>query len=248
MGRVTAYDWDVVDVEQAFKEQGKVDAIVHTATCYGRQGESAATVFEANVGLPLRLLESSVFFKTDTFFNTDTVLYEYLNFYALSKKQFKDWGTLFAQMEKIRFVNIKLENMYGPGDAASKFTTHVIKSCLADVPYLDLTTGEQKRDFVFIDDVVLAYGVLLQKVGSQLGLFQEYGVGSGKGVSIREFVETVHEVSRSQTRLNFGALPYRNHEIMHSEANTAALQSLGWSCQVGLRDGIRRTIEKEHTV
>lgn len=248
LGRVTAYDWDVVDIEQPFKEQGKVDFVIHTATCYGRQGETAATVFEANVSLPLRLLETAALFNTDTFFNTDTILYEYLNAYALSKKQFKDWGILFAKMEKIRFVNLRLEHMYGPGDDASKFTTHVIKSCLAHVSHLDLTAGEQKRDFVFIDDVVSAYGTLLQEVSSQQGAFQEYGIGSGQAVTIREFVETAHKAANSKTRLNFGAVPYRSNEIMHSEADTATLKSLGWSCQVGLWDGLRRTIEKEHTV
>lgn len=248
LGRVAAYDWDVVDTEQPFKEQGKIDAIIHTATCYGRQGESAATVFEANVGLPLRLLEAAALFNTDTFFSTDSILYEYLNAYALSKKQFKDWGILFARMEKIRFVNLRLEHMYGPGDDASKFTTHVIKSCLANVSHLELTAGEQKRDFIFIDDVVSVFDMLLQKASSQLGTFQEYGIGSGKAVSIREFVKTAHEAACSKTRLNFGALPYRSNEIMHSEADTTALESLGWSCQVGLRDGIRRTIEKERTV
>ena len=123
----------------------------------------------------------------------------------------------------------------------------MIKSCLANVPHLDLTAGEQKRDFVFIDDVVAAYSVLLQKAGAEQGTFQEYGIGSGLAVSIREFVETAHEVACSTTRLNFGALPYRSNEIMHSAADTVPLESLGWSCHVNLREGIRRTIAMEKT-
>ena len=248
MGRVSAYDWDVLGIEQPFKEQGKVDAVIHTATCYGRQGESFDTVLEANVALPLRLLETATRFNAATFYNTDTILPEDLNAYALSKKQFKDWGKLMAGMEKIRFVNIRLEQMYGPGDDTSKFTAHVVRSCLANVPHLDLTAGEQKRDFIFIDDVVSAYGTLLQKASSQQGTFQEYGLGSGKAVSIRDFVESAHEAACSKTHLNFGALPHRRNEIMHSEADITALESLGWFCQFSLRDGILRTIEKERTV
>ena len=162
--------------------------------------------------------------------------------YALSKKQFGDWGKLYAGNKNIRFVNIKLEHMFGPGDNASKFTSHVINSCLANVHDLKLTLGEQRRDFVYIDDVIAAYEVLLEKTENQTDFFQEYDLGSGKAVTICEFVKTVHRFSGASTQLNFGALPYRENEIMKSEANIEKLTLLGWRCQTNLADGIEKTI------
>jgi nucleoside-diphosphate-sugar epimerase len=132
--------------------------------------------------------------------------------------------------------------MYGAGDDESKFTTHVIKSCLANVAELKLTAGEQKRDFIYIDDVVSAYMRLLEKAKQQA--FQEYDLGSGKAIKIREFVETVHKVTQSRTHINFGALPYRENEIMQSEADTKLLKSLGWSCKVDLAEGIKAVVKE----
>jgi nucleoside-diphosphate-sugar epimerase len=138
--------------------------------------------------------------------------------------------------------------MYGPGDDESKFTTHVIKSCLANVPELKLTAGEQKRDFIYIDDVISAYMILLEKAKQQTENFQEYDLGSGKAIKIREFVEIVHKITQSCTKLNFGVLPYRENEIMQSEADITSLMSLGWLCQTSLIEGIKKIVQSDqHT-
>jgi len=246
LNNIISYDVDAVEISRPFKEQGKINAIIHTATCYGRANESISEILAANVIFPLKLLEIATLFNTEIFFNTDTVLYKYLNAYALAKKHFLEWGKLATKMQKIRFINIKLEHMYGPGDNDSKFTTHIIKSCFANVPELKLTLGEQTRDFIYIDDVVSAYITLLQQSEYQPEWFQEYELGSGQSISIREFVETVHKITHSHTQLNFGALPYREGEIMHSQANITALQQLGWSGLTTLTEGIEKTIQQDY--
>lgn len=242
------YDIDFCDLVQPFRDHGKFDAVIHTATSYGREGENAPEIFEANVAFPLRLLQTSHFFDTETFFNTDTRLCKFLNPYSLSKKQFGEWGRLFAVQKNIRFINIELEHFYGPGDDDAKFTAWVIKSCLQDVNELNLTAGEQKRDFIYIDDVVSAYLILLEKGPQLSSLFQNYSLGSGHSVSVRELVEMVRHITRSRTKLNFGAIPYREHEVMESCADTTDLNALGWFAGVSLEDGIRRTIEYEKSI
>lgn len=228
-----------------FQSLGYFDAIIHTATCYGRGGENPSEVFEANTAFPLRLLEIATSFNTDTFFNTDTILYKYLNAYSLSKHHFMEWGKSFADSGKIKFVNIKLEHMYGAGDDSSKFASYVIRSCLNNVDKLKLTLGEQKRDFIHIDDVVSAYQYLLENAGKLEQGFSEFGIGSGKAVTIHDFVDIVHRLTDSQTKLMFGALPYREHEIMHSEADVSGLTALGWHSRYDLKTGLKQVIELE---
>jgi CDP-paratose synthetase len=242
LDKVKSFDIDLVPIERPFEECGRFDCVVHTATNYGRQGETATEVFDANLAFPLKLL------NTATFFNTATILYAYLNYYALSKRQFEDWGRVFANQGKIQFINIKLEHMYGQGDDPSKFTTWVVQSCLKHIEKLDLTLGEQKRDFIYIDDVVEAYNLLLKK-GRQSGAgFQEFDLGSGKAVSIREFVETVRRLTCAGTELAFGAKPYREHELMHSEADITKLLDLGWKPKYDLITGLGKMIKREEKV
>jgi CDP-paratose synthetase len=177
------------------------------------------------------------------FFNTGTVLDKSVNPYALSKKHFSEWGQLQAIKGEIRFIDIHLEQMYGPKDNISKFPTYVINNLKKNVPELNLTLGEQKRDFIFIDDVISAYLVLLKKSG-EFSHYQSFDLGSGQLVTIRHFVETVKQLTDSKTKLNFGAIPYRSHEVMESQSNIKPLLKLGWYPKVSLAEGINLCLER----
>ncbi|HKI60922.1 MAG TPA: NAD-dependent epimerase/dehydratase [Mariprofundaceae bacterium] len=236
------YDLEDLDYTVPFTDHGSVNIVIHTATCYGRNGESINQIAEANTVFPLRLLEAAIDAGTPAFLNVDTSLDKYLNAYALSKKQFAEWGRYFANAGRIRFLNARLEHFYGPGDDASKFTTHVMQSCQANVPELKLTAGEQKRDFIYIDDTVDALLTVLGKSDSLADRFTEFDVCSGQSVSVREFVETVHRLTNSTTKLNFGAVPYRDGEVMLAQADISKLKHLGWQPHHTLEQGLKLTM------
>jgi len=241
--RITLLDVDDFDLRELFKDHGKFDAVIHTATSYGRNGESASQIADANLNFPLKLLDAAAAAGVPVFMNTDTSLDKFLNVYSLSKTQFAEWGQHFAGQKMIRFLNLKLEHFYGPGDDDTKFTTHVIKSCLMNVPELKLTLGEQKRDFIYIDDVVSAYMLLLEKQETLPDWFAEFDVGSGEAVTIRQFVELVQQKTASSTYLNFGAHPYRDGEVMYSQADMGPLQKLGWYRRYTLEQGLKLVME-----
>lgn len=239
------HDLDAVEMNALFTQHGKFDAVIHTATCYGRNSESASQIAEANLAFPLKLLDAAAASGVDIFVNTGTVLDKFLNPYALSKEHFSEWGQYFARQKKIRFLNLKLEHFYGPGDDASKFVAHIVNSCLSNAPELKLTPGEQKRDFIYIDDVVAAYLLLLEKQKFLADGFVEIEIGSGEAVTIREVVEMIHRLTASTTSLNFGAQPYRAGEAMLSQANTSTLQAFGWQCRHSLEAGLMKVIEQQ---
>lgn len=145
---------------------------------------------------------------------------------------------------KLSFINVLLQHMYGPGDDASKFTTHVLHACHRNEAVLKLTAGEQARDFIYIDDVVSAYDALLRQC-HQLDVVLDIEVGSGVAPTIREFAETAHRLTESSTELLFGALPYRANEAMHCLANIERMTQLGWHPAFDLDAGLKKTIELE---
>jgi nucleoside-diphosphate-sugar epimerase len=245
------YNADEIDLALPFQRHGHFDAVIHTATRYGRNNEPTSLILESNTTFPLRLLETAAFFNvetffnTDSYFNTDTIRLLYLNKYALTKKYFTECGRLMAESGSIRFVNIRLEHMYGSGDASHKFTMHIIRQCLQNVSEIPLTAGEQRRDFIYIDDVIAAYMLLLEKQAALQAGYIEVGVGSGCAVPVRTFAELVHRLCHSTSHLEFGALPYRPHEIMASAADTSMLLSLGWQPRFSLEEGLKKAIEQE---
>jgi nucleoside-diphosphate-sugar epimerase len=236
------------DVEiSAYVNSFQPEFVVHTACAYGRQGETSLQIFDANVRLGLVVLQALQGVKQPvSFINTGSALSPDVSPYALSKHQFAQWGRMLATQSagQLKFVNVLLQHMYGPGDDASKFTTHVLHACHRNDPVLSLTAGEQERDFIYIDDVVSAYDTLLQK-SSQFNSILNIEVGSGVAPTIKQFVETAHRLTFSQTHLKFGALPYRTNEAMHCLANTEAMAQLGWQPLYDLNTGLAKTIEME---
>lgn len=241
---MTLVDIEGCDFAAMFEQDGGFDAVIHMATAYGRRGESASEIANSNLAVPLLLLDAAAEARVPVFLNSDTALDKYLNAYTLSKAQFAEWGRHLASQQKIRFINLRLQHFYGPGDDDSKFTTYVIRGCLENSPNLKFTPGEQRRDFIYIDDVVSAYMLLIEKHPSMPEWFAEFDVGSGHAVTIRKFAELVKTITQSSAFLNFGAVPYREGEIMLAEADVAPLKKLGWRCAHTLEQGLKLTLKE----
>jgi CDP-paratose synthetase len=249
LDRIKAYDIDKEPLEQVF-EKNRIDVVIHTATHYGRNNGPVCKVVETNLLFPLHLLETAVQFNTDTFFNSDTLLYKYLNYYALSKKQFVEWLRIFSEEKKIKGVNLKIEHMYGSKDDPTKFVPWLVQQLNANAERIPLTKGEQKRDFIYVSDVVSAFLLLLDK-RQYLAGFSELEVGSGSAVRLKDFVLGLKEALTQikghelQTILDFGALPYRHGEPMEIKADISRLQSMGWQPEHGHEHGIYKMLSEE---
>ena len=248
-----SYDIDRVPLQTAFEEQ-PIDIVIHTACAYGKKGESMQEILETNLMFGIKLLNTSIsfnsksFFNTGTFFNIGALSYKYLNYYALSKKQFEEW--LQVASDKIQVINLKLEHMFGEQDGNDKFTTWILNELQQEKPSIPLTAGTQKRDFIYIDDVVNAYLICLEQA-SQLKAFNDIEVGTGELTPVKTFVTLVKSTleklkgSPIETQLNFGVLPYREGEIMEPQVDNSVLCSLGWQPKRTLEENIERFVKKE---
>ncbi len=241
--RVLSFDCDLITLESIFAAHS-IDIIIHCATNYGRGEKEPCVLLEANLFLPLTLLELGRRNGVRCFINTDTILDKRVSWYSLSKCQFKEWLKLYAT--SMTCINVALEHFYGPCDDRTKFVTFIIRNLMENVERIPLTPGVQKRDFIYIDDVVEAFSRIIgQSLSLGCGYFS-YEIGSGQAVRIKDFVAQVKSiVGESSTILEFGALPYREHEVMESHVDTRAIRELGWEPAISLEEGLRRTIAAE---
>ena len=241
--RIRWIDLDRTDLAELFRTS-TFDIILHCATNYGRGKRSILDTASANLLLPLTLLQLGIEHGVKTFINTDTVIDKRVNEYSLSKKQFLEW--LQNSAGRIQGVNVALEHFYGPFDDESKFTTMIFHKLMRGESQIDLTPGEQKRHFIFVDDVVRAFCCILEKLDTLPSGFSSFVVSTEQSVSIREFVQLAKSmIGNTSTHLNFGAIPYRVNELMDSRTDISALKALGWEPKFSLEQGIQMTIEKE---
>jgi CDP-paratose synthetase len=243
--KIIFYNIDEINIEKIFIDN-KIDLILHCATDYGRKSINPLQIIEANLILPVKLLEFGRKHETRCFINTDTILDKRINHYSLSKKQFRDW--LWSYKSDMVCINVELEHFYGSGDDKTKFVSHIVDSMIRNVEEINLTLGEQKRNFVYIDDVVGAFMTIINKVNCSRKEFYEYQIGSDEAVSIREFVLLIKEVvGNDKTVLNFGALPYRENEVMECAVDVSKIKELGWSARQTIESGLRKMIKQEIT-
>lgn len=228
--------------------QHQISTIIHTATEYGRGDASVASILDANLILPIRLAELGVrhgvrgFINTDSYFNKPGGSYSNLLNYSLSKRTLLTWLEKFSP--KISIANVILEHLYGPHDSRTKFVENMVRSIAIErKESFNLTHGHQKRDFIFITDVVDAFIKILHHVEGHNFPFKVFEVGSGKSIPIRDFVVIIAQISGSSTQLNFGAIDYRDDEMMNSKADIRDMLDLGWQPTVEPTEGIRKILQ-----
>ena len=245
--RITVVEIEGLDLTAFFKEQ-RFDGVIHCATNYGRYENNLSGTIEANLILPLALLNHAIENNVSVFINTDTVLDKRISHYSLSKSHFKDWLMFFSA--GIKSINIELEHFYGRDDDPSKFVSSIIRQLVSnEEKRVALTMGEQKRSFIHIDDVVSAFVTVLKRLDEIPDGFNLFQVGSSQQVSIREFVTlTSHLCCNTRSILDFGALPYRANEAMEVCLDMSRLKMLGWKERVSLREGLLDAIAHQRRV
>ncbi|ASG11474.1 CDP-paratose synthase [Salmonella enterica] len=216
--------------------------IINTIACYGRHNEPATALIESNILIPIRVLES-ISSLDAVFINCGTSLPPNTSLYAYTKQKANELAAAIIDKVCGKYIELKLEHFYGAFDGDDKFTSMVIRRCLSNQP-VKLTSGLQQRDFLYIKDLLTAFDCIISNVNN-FPKFHSIEVGSGKAISIREYVETVKNITKSNSIIEFGVVKERANELMYSCADIAELEKIGWKREFSLVDALTEIIEEE---
>jgi CDP-paratose synthetase len=225
-------------------EKYSIDCIIHTATFYGRNQELDSKMMFTNTLLPQALLEKAIKNGCTLFINTDTVLDRFTSSYALTKKHFRDWLQFYSKLSKIKVINLQLEHFYGPGTSSTNFITLMTQKMLLNEKVIPLTSAEQNRDFLYIEDLLMVYDLVLNKKG-EFSDFEVLNVGFGLNTNLKYILEYIKEHTQSKTELRYGDVPYRINELMESKNDISKLINLGWKAGFSIEEGLKRVINYE---
>jgi len=140
---------------------------------------------------------------------------------------------------------LRLAAVYGPDDDSEKVLPAAAAAARENRP-MDLSGGEQVREWIFVDDAVAA--VLVAATTPPPDGVDAINVGTGEAHRLVDVAYRIFDLAGAdRALLRRGALPYRageaHHLVMTHELARRALG--GWEPKVGLDDGLQRLLGVE---
>ena len=163
--------------------------------------------------------------------------------YAISKYQQEQISFLMGKTLDIPTIALRYQNVYGPGQSLtnpytgilSVLSTRILNNNDIDI-YED---GNQSRDFVYIDDVVEATILALERDTEN----KIFNVGSGTPTTVYDVAKILKEVYNSNVNIKISN-NFRIGDIRHNYADLTKISSeLGFEPKIGFRDGINRFVK-----
>lgn len=134
-------------------------------------------------------------------------------------------------------VALRYFTVYGPGQRPDMAFTRFIRAALEDAPLKVRGTGEQTRDFTFVDDAVdatIAAGTIDYPEWT-------YNVGGGSEASVLEAVDMIRALTGSRSEIVHE--PKQAGDVRNTTADTTlAKRDLGYEPTVGLMEGLAEQV------
>jgi nucleoside-diphosphate-sugar epimerase len=160
--------------------------------------------------------------------------------YSLTKVFDENLISTFSKAYNKNYTILRLFNFYGIEMPESFFIPQLVNTLVRDEDFL-MTSGEQLRDFIHIDDVLSALVLCGLHPNSYNQIFN---VCSGEGLKLRDLATIVANNMGKQNRLKVGALNYRNNEVWEMiGSNKKIYDLLGFSPIIKIEDGINEIID-----
>jgi len=160
--------------------------------------------------------------------------------YGIAKLSSERYLFFYRHVHGVEFVALRYGNVYGPrqnphGEAG--VVAIFAMRMLAGEPVFINGTGEQTRDYVFVEDVVRANMLALGYAGS--GIFN---VGTGRETSVNELFVAIRDDIDPRLEMRYrGAQPGEQKRSVLDYSHTASV--LGWTPLTDVHSGLRSTVE-----
>jgi ADP-L-glycero-D-manno-heptose 6-epimerase len=160
-----------------------------------------------------------------------------LNIYAFSKLTMERMAARYASRLSHPIIGLRYSNVYGPGEDHKGKLASMIHQLAKQMrggkrPRI-FTPGEQKRDFVYIDDVVSANLLALNSKNG--GVFN---VGVGRAFTFNQVVAELNRVLKTDLSPDYFENPYAFTQDWTEVDLTEIRRAMGYEPKFDLRAGI----------
>ena len=261
---------DLLDREALFKlfAENPFDCVVHLAAQAGVRYslQNPYTYIDSNVSGFLNLLEacrahpvkhlifassSSVYGlnKKVPFSEMDAVDYP-ASLYAVTKKADELMAHAYSHLYGIPCTGLRFFTVYGPWGrpdmAYFSFTRKIYAGETIDI----FNYGDMRRDFTYIDDIVVGIASLIERVPEPIddpatgskARYDIFNIGNNQPVALLEFVKTLEAVIGYPTEKNL--LPMQPGDVPETYADITKLRdAVDFVPKTSIDEGLRRFID-----
>ena len=161
--------------------------------------------------------------------------------YAASKLSTEHYCNAIGKLTGLKYAIVRLSNSYGPLDPPGKFRNVIPNFFDAAMKNKNLVitgTGNETRDFTFIDDTV--NGIILAATKKQAEN-QIFNLGTGKETKILKIAKIISELTKSKSNIVFKSRrefdPIQRRKMDISKARNF----LGYSPDIEIKNGLKLT-------
>jgi ADP-L-glycero-D-manno-heptose 6-epimerase len=177
-----------------------------------------------------------------------------LNPYGISKNEFDKWA-LQQERKPYFWTGLKFFNVYGPNEYHKGRMASVILHAYGQYQNSGevklfrshregIADGEQKRDFIYVKDVVnVLYHLLHNRQKENSGI---YNLGTGKAESFNILVESIFKAINKKPKISYIDTPLdiRDKYQYFTEAKMERLREIGYSAPfISLEDGVKEYVK-----
>lgn len=260
--RCSVVHGDLVDpgvVDRAIGEY-EVDAVFHLAaqTIVGTANRSPVSTFESNIRGTWTLLEAcrlhgvartvvaasdKAYGPTDMLPYTEEHPLEPLYPYDVSKACTDLIARSYFHTYGLPVAVTRFANIYGGGDLnPSRLVPEAVAAVLGGRAPVIRSDGSPQRDFLYVEDAAAAYLAIADALPEAGG--EAFNAGGDQPHSVLEVVSLLCRVAGSDIEPDVQGRGTPPGEIDRQFVDSTKLRErTGWRPQVGLEEGLRRTVE-----
>ncbi len=179
--------------------------------------------------------------EDDMFYGDDP--YEKYYFGGWMKRFTEILCNMYSKLDRpMPCIVLRPTNIYGPHDKFDFERCHVFPALIRRVverhdPLGVWGDGNDIRDFIYVDDVVDAIMLAMEKINR----YDPINIGSGITLSIKELLKTILSIESFDPDIEFDTLKPSTIPICKVNTNKAK-EVLGFSPQIDLHEGINKTL------
>ena len=156
--------------------------------------------------------------------------------YGKAKLQFYREARALCDNAGVKCIEPRFFSLYGPGDYPNTMVISTLHKMIAgeDCP---LTQGIQMWDYLHIEDACDALCALCQKEDVPSGV---YNFGSGDTRQLKDYITEMAEITHTQSKLLWGAIPYPETGMVSLWPDVSRLKGvLKWEPRMAFSEGVQ---------